>query len=84
MLVERAASGERKVYGLNTGLGAAVDTALKPHEVAAFQRQAVMARAVGVGDFIDTEEVRAALFVRLAGLAHGASGLSPKVAQTRK
>ena len=79
-LVERFAAGERKVYGLNTGLGAAVDTALKPHEVAAFQRQAVMARAVGVGDFLDTDEVRAALFVRLAGLAHGASGLSPAVA----
>lgn len=80
-IVERFASGERKVYGLNTGLGAAVDTALKPHEVAAFQRQAVMARAVGVGDFLATDEVRAALFVRLAGLAHGASGLSPNVAQ---
>jgi histidine ammonia-lyase len=81
-LVERFAAGERKVYGLNTGLGAAVDTALKPHEVAAFQHQAVMARAVGVGDSLAVEEVRAALFVRLAGLAHGASGLSPAVAQT--
>jgi histidine ammonia-lyase len=80
-LVERFAAGERKVYGLNTGLGAAVDTALRPHEVTAFQRQAVMARAVGVGDRLAAEEVRAALFVRLAGLAHGASGLSPKVAQ---
>jgi len=79
-VVERFAAGERKVYGLNTGLGAAVDTALKPHEVAAFQRQAVRARAVGVGDFLGTDEVRAALFVRLAGLAHGASGLSPAVA----
>jgi histidine ammonia-lyase len=39
-----------------------------------------MARAVGVGDFLDTDEVRAALFVRLAGLAHGASGVSPAVA----
>ena len=81
LLVERFAAGERKVYGLNTGLGAAVDTALRPHEVTAFQRQAVMARAVGVGDLLDTDEVRAALFVRLAGLAHGASGLSPRIAR---
>ena len=80
-IVERFAAGDRKVYGLNTGLGAAVDTPLRPHEVAAFQRQAVMARAVGVGDFLDTDDVRAALFVRLAGLAHGASGLSPAVAR---
>ena len=76
-IVERFAAGDRKVYGLNTGLGAAVDTALSPDEVAAFQRQAVMARAVGVGDFLATDEVRAALFVRLVGIAHGASGLSP-------
>jgi histidine ammonia-lyase len=79
-IVERFAAGDRAVYGLNTGLGAAVDTALTRDEVAAFQRQAVMARAVGVGQFLATDEVRATLFVRLAGIAHGASGLSPALA----
>jgi histidine ammonia-lyase len=79
-VVERFAAGDRAVYGLNTGLGAAVDTALSRDEVAAFQRQAVMARAVGVGDFLTTDEVRATLFVRLAGIACGASGLSPALA----
>jgi histidine ammonia-lyase len=79
-IVKRFASGDRAVYGLNTGLGAAVDTALTQDEVAAFQRQAVMARAVGVGQFLATDEVRATLFVRLVGIAHGASGLSPALA----
>jgi len=79
-IVERFAAGDRAVYGLNTGLGAAVDTPLTQDEVAAFQRQALMARAVGVGDFLATDEVRATLFVRLAGIAHGASGLSPALA----
>jgi histidine ammonia-lyase len=79
-IVERFAAGERAVYGLNTGLGAAVDTKLTRDHMAAFQRQAIMARAVGVGDFLATEEVRAALFVRLVGLSHGASGLSPAFA----
>ncbi len=79
-IVERFAAGDRAVYGLNTGLGAAVDTALNPDEVAAFQRQAVMARAVGVGDFLAIDEVRATLFVRLVGIAQGASGLSPALA----
>ena len=79
-IVERFAAGDRAVYGLNTGLGAAVDTPLTQEEVAAFQRQAVMARAVGVGEFLATDEVRATLFVRLAGIAHGASGLSPAFA----
>ena len=40
-----------------------------------------MARAVGVGDFLTTDEVRATLFVRLAGIARGASGLSPEFAE---
>jgi histidine ammonia-lyase len=79
-IVERFASGDRAVYGLNTGLGAAVDTALSRDDIAAFQRQAVMARAVGVGDFLTTDEVRATLFARLVGIARGASGLSPAFA----
>jgi histidine ammonia-lyase len=79
-IVERFAAGDRAVYGLNTGLGAAVDTALTQDEVAAFQRQALMARAVGVGDCLATDEVRATLFVRLVGIARGASGLSPAFA----
>jgi histidine ammonia-lyase len=79
-IVERFAKGEQAVYGLNTGLGAAVDTALAKDDVAAFQRQAIMARAVGVGDLLSTDEVRATLFVRLIGIAQGASGLSPAFA----
>ena len=80
-VVERFAAGDRAVYGLNTGLGAAVDTALAPEDIAQFQRRAVMARAVGVGGFLETDEVRATLFVRLAGIAHGASGLAPDFAE---
>jgi histidine ammonia-lyase len=79
-VVERFADGDRAIYGLTTGLGAAVDTKLARDEMAAFQRQAIMARAVGVGDFLAADEVRAALFVRLVGIACGASGLSPAFA----
>ena len=38
-IVERFAAGERAVYGLNTGLGAAVDTSLGQHEVALYTGQ---------------------------------------------
>ena len=80
-VVETFAAGDRAVYGLNTGLGAAVDTPLSRADIASFQHRAVMARAVGVGDFLSTEEVRATLFVRLCGIARGASGLSPQFAE---
>jgi histidine ammonia-lyase len=80
-VVEKFAAGDRAVYGLNTGLGAAVDTPLTPEDIGKFQHRAVMARAVGVGDLLATEEVRAMLFVRLCGIARGASGLSPQFAE---
>ncbi|MBV9077949.1 MAG: histidine ammonia-lyase [Methylobacteriaceae bacterium] len=75
--VERAVAEGAPVYGLTTGLGAAVDTALPAHDIAAFQARAVAARAVGVGVRLTTEEVRATLLVRLAGLAQGVSGITP-------
>jgi len=81
-VVEKFVAGDRAVYGLNTGLGAAVDTPLSRDDIRSFQHRAVMARAVGVGDFLTTAEVRAALFVRLCGIARGASGLSPQFAET--
>ncbi len=75
------ARGE-SVYGLTTGLGAAVDTKLSPASIPAFQARAIKARAVGVGELLSTEEVRAILAARLVGICHGASGLSPALAET--
>jgi histidine ammonia-lyase len=71
-----------KVYGLTTGLGAAVDTRLSSDAIPAFQARAIQARAVGVGERFSIEEVRAMLAVRLVGICHGASGLSPVLAET--
>lgn len=76
-VVEKALVRGEAVYGLTTGLGAAVDTRLAPDAIAAFQQRAVRARAVGVGERLSTEEVRALLLARLAGLVQGASGISP-------
>jgi histidine ammonia-lyase len=72
--------GER-VYGLTTGLGAAVDTSLSSDAIPAFQARAIQARAVGVGECFSVEEVRAILVARLVGICHGASGLSPILAE---
>jgi histidine ammonia-lyase len=77
LIVDRHAEADEPVYGLTTGLGAAVDTRLAAADMAEFQRRAVAARAVGVGEPLARAEVRAMLFVRLAGLAHGVSGVSP-------
>ncbi|HEX8165818.1 MAG TPA: aromatic amino acid lyase, partial [Beijerinckiaceae bacterium] len=76
-VVDRHARSAKPVYGLTTGLGAAVDTRLGATDMAGFQARAIAARAVGVGEPLPAPEVRAMLFVRLAGLARGASGISP-------
>ncbi len=81
-VVERLAAGDQPIYGLTTGLDAAVDTRLSSSDLAVFQGRAIAARAVGVGDELTTEEVRATLMVRLAGLSRGASGITPAFADT--
>jgi histidine ammonia-lyase len=78
-VVDRHAAGDAPIYGLTTGLGAAVDTRVPSEDAEAFQRRVIMGRAVGVGDPLPAADVRAMLFARLAGLAYGASGISPAV-----
>jgi histidine ammonia-lyase len=81
-VVLRALDRGDSVYGLTTGLGAAVDTRLAADAIPAFQARAIAARAVGVGDPLSTVEVRAMLAARLVAICHGASGLSPALAGT--
>lgn len=81
-VVGRSLERGEAVYGLTTGLGAAVDTRLAVDQIAAFQQRAVRARAVGVGPCLSRAEVRAMLLARLAGLAQGASGISPGLVGT--
>jgi len=81
-VVLRALARGDSVYGLTTGLGAAVDTRLDAEAIPAFQARAIRARAVGVGEPLSTVEVRAMLAARLVAICHGVSGLSPALAQT--
>ncbi len=79
-VVDKLAAGKKAIYGLNTGLGAGVDTRLSAAEMNAFQARVLIARSVGIGPEFSTAEVRALLAARLIGLAHGAAGISPALA----
>lgn len=74
LLVARAAAGDA-IYGVTTGLGAAVDVALSGDD-ADLQRRIPLGRAVGIGPLANRQEVRAIIAARLAGLAQGRSGIS--------
>jgi histidine ammonia-lyase len=76
-LLRHAGSGEA-IYGVSTGLGAAVDTRVDPSENAG-QHRIPRARAVGVGRFAETEEVRAMMATRIARFCLGYSGVSSPI-----
>ncbi len=69
------------VYGVTTGLGAAVDTRLTPND-AEVQRRIPLARAVGIGREALTAEIRAIIAARLSRLAVGHAGISPSTASS--
>src|SRR5262245_29983935 len=75
-VIDKSLADGKPVYGLTTALGAGVDTKLALDDAADFQRRAILARSVGVGDRLPADQVRAMLFARVAGLAAGASGIS--------
>lgn len=69
------ASTGTPIYGVSTGLGAAVDTRISPGDTA-LQERVPLARSVGVGRRADAREVRAMMAARIARLAVGRSGAS--------
>ena len=73
MLASLSAAGER-IYGVTTGLGAAVDTALQADDDV--QMRVPLARYVGVGRAGTHRELRAIMAVRAARLGCGYSGAS--------
>ncbi|QOQ75721.1 histidine ammonia-lyase [Pseudomonas poae] len=75
LLLKLAAKGT-PIYGVTTGLGAAVDTSVAP-----LQANIPLGRAVGVGRLANRQELRAITAARLAGLAQGRSGISPATAE---
>ncbi|MHC6224081.1 HAL/PAL/TAL family ammonia-lyase [Pseudomonas sp. X10] len=79
LLLERIDAGQ-PVYGVTTGLGAAVDQAQAADD-RLFQQRIAPGRAVGVGRLAQRREVRAILCARLAGLAQGRSGISLATAE---
>jgi histidine ammonia-lyase len=76
--LDRAAASGQQIYGLNTGLGANLKTAVAG-DPAAFQQQLIAGRGGAVGTPLPATIVRATMAARAATLALGGSGVSPHV-----
>jgi histidine ammonia-lyase len=75
-VVDGLVEGEELIYGLNTGLGHMRDERMPVETLGLYQEAIVISHDGAFGDALPTEVVRAAMAVRVAGLALGGSGAS--------
>src|SRR3954469_24527622 len=81
-VVDRLVNGETLIYGLNTGLGHMRNERVPLEILEETQAVTVRVHSGGIGQPLKTEIVRAAMAVRLAGIARGGSGASPAIAES--
>ena len=74
-VVERCVEEELIRYGITTGFGKFCDVVISGDSNAALQKNLIMSHAVGVGDPLPDEAVRAMMFLRANALAVGHSGV---------
>ena len=80
-VVDRALADGEAVYGLTTQVGHGKDTRLTEEEIRGEQRFLVVSHSGGIGPPLPAAIVRAALAVRLNGIARGGSGAGVPVAE---
>lgn len=64
------------LYGVNTGFGLMSNVQIAPSQIETLQVNLIRSHAVGVGDYLRDDHVRAMLLLRAANLAIGNSGVS--------
>ena len=80
-IVDRLASGDTPIYAVNTGVGLLANVRISGPDLDQLQRNVIRSHAVGVGDPLPREVVRAMMLIRANVLAKGFSGIRPVVAE---
>ena len=70
---------DKPVYGINTGFGVFANKSIKDNQLKKLNRNLILSHAVGTGEPISEEIVRAAMLVRVNTLAKGFSGIRLEV-----
>jgi histidine ammonia-lyase len=76
-LLARAARGNDAIYGVNTGFGKLASVRIPTDKLAELQVNIVRSHCAGVGAPLDGRVVRLVMALKIASLAHGASGVNP-------
>ena len=74
-LVERWLQEGRVIYGVTTGFGALSDVMIPVEDTRLLQKNILMSHAVGVGEVLIEEAVRAMMALRVKDLARGHAGI---------
>lgn len=77
--VERILADHKTVYGITTGFGKLATVRVSPSDTQQLQRNLILSHAMGVGEPLSREVVRAMLLLRAQSLALGYSGIRPQV-----
>lgn len=80
--VEDILAKQQAVYGINTGFGIFADKKISADESEKLSRNLILSHAVGTGEPLPEEIVRAAMLIRANTLAKGYSGVRRIVVQT--
>ena len=75
VVVDRHATGETPVYGINTGFGSLAEVKIPKHALGDLQRNLLRSHAAGVGELLPARTVRAMMALRANVLAKGYSGI---------
>jgi histidine ammonia-lyase len=76
--IARIVARGEPVYGVNTGFGKLATVNIPQGDLEALQRNIVLSHSSGVGEIARKPVVRLMMALKLASLAHGASGVRPE------
>lgn len=74
-LVMLAATGDRPVYGVNTGFGKLANRKINPADTAVLQRNLILSHCCGLGSILPIPETRLMMVLKILSLGRGASGV---------
>lgn len=80
--LKKIIDSNQPVYGINTGFGIFADKKILKNEIKKLNRNLILSHAVGVGEPLSDEIVRAAMIVRANTLAKGYSGVRLELIST--